>query len=340
MTCTTGDRSCETPRRRGALVILVIMAGIFIGLSIFSFRDSRGQVTPAEFDYNNFTADQGKKIFQAYNCMGCHTIVGNGAYLGPDLTNIYEDAGPAWLEAFLPSAGSWPTAAAVRTHLITPEQLAAAGVESLDGYLAKYPGAAARIERRGGATTQMPNLPFTQDEVDKLIAFFKYTSAMNTEGWPPAVKVGNLEQRLQLAYGSTAAVHAPVAVPVSTTTPTPATGTATAEIGTGDVTTPDPAKLGAQLVASYGCTACHATDNSRMVGPGWGGLYGNQVTLADGSTITVDETYLAESIREPNTHVAEGYPAGVMPAYGELLKDEEVNAIVAYLVSLNSAEKQ
>src|SRR5699024_8651535 len=171
MSCTTGDRSCETPRRRGALVVLALMTAIFIALSIFSFVGDRVQAVPVEHTYNGFDADQGKRVFQSWNCMGCHTIVGNGAYFGPDLTDIYAEAGPAWLEAFLPSAGRWPTEAAVRTRLNTPEQLANAGVGSFDEYLQKYPGAAERLERRGGQPTDMPNLPFSQDEVDKLVAF-------------------------------------------------------------------------------------------------------------------------------------------------------------------------
>src|SRR5690606_35094549 len=80
MSCGVGDSSCETPRRRGALIMLAVMTAIFIALSIFSFLDSRGQTTPDTITYGKYTADQGKRVFQAYNCMGCHTMVGNGGY--------------------------------------------------------------------------------------------------------------------------------------------------------------------------------------------------------------------------------------------------------------------
>ncbi len=30
----------------------------------------------------------GKKVWQKYNCINCHTILGNGAYFGPDLTKV------------------------------------------------------------------------------------------------------------------------------------------------------------------------------------------------------------------------------------------------------------
>ncbi len=332
MTCTTGDRSCETPRRRGALVVLLLMALLFLALSVFSFVDSRDQVVPDQVTYGEYTADEGKRIFQAYNCMGCHTIVGNGAYLGPDLTKEYAKTGPAWLEAFLPSAGHWPTKAAVMTHLLTPEQLDAAGVATADEYFNKYPGAAERVERRGGSSTHMPNLTFREGEVGKLIAFLKYTSAMNTEGWPPKVKTGTLAERLQLAGEI-------VAQPVSTVAPAVVQPADAGEGSDMPPTTPqDLAAKGKELVTNYGCVACHAADKTRLVGPGWGGLYGSTVTFADGSTGTADEAYLDASIRTPDSHVVQGFPGGVMPPYGSMLTDDEVAAMVAYLKSLQSPE--
>ena len=299
--------------------MLAVMAVIFIALSLFSFMKSRGQVTPDKISYGKYTADQGKHIFQAYNCMGCHTMVGNGAYLGPDLTGEYKRVGPAYLGAFLASAGGWPTTGAVRAQLQDPNQLADTGIDSIDAYLKKFPGAAVQIERRGGKTTEMPNLPFSKDEIGQLIAYLKYTSAMNTEGWPPKVMVEGLDRRLQLAHGGVAMVTPAAAAPA------PATAA------------PDPAVHGAQLVKDNGCIACHATDDKRLVGPGWGGLYNSEVSLADGSKVTADDAYLRESILHPNAKIVTGYPTGVMPAYGTLLKDDEVNAIVAYLHTL---EKQ
>jgi cytochrome c oxidase subunit II len=322
MSCGSGDSSCEKPRRRGALVLLGIMALVFIALSVFSFLPSRGQAVPDTVTFGSYQANDGKRVFQAYNCMGCHTMVGNGAYLGPDLTEVYKHAGPAWLAAFLPSAGGWPTEAAVRAQLLDPNQVADTGTDAIDAYLQKYPGAATRIERRGGGTTLMPNLPLSKDEIGQLIAYLKYTSAMNTEGWPPKVEAGALDHRLQLAHGSMAMVQA---------------ASATAAAGPPPTAAGDPAALGAQLVKDYGCVACHASDDKKLVGPGWGGLHGSSVSLADGSKVTADDAYLAESIRQPDAKIVAGYPPGVMPAYDSLLKSDEVDAIVAYLHTL---EKQ
>lgn len=321
MSCGVGGSSCETPRRRSAFIVLAILALIFIVLSLFSFVKSRGQVTPDTVSFGPYQAADGKRVFQAYNCMGCHTMVGNGAYLGPDLTEEYKRTGPAWLAAFLPSAGGWPTSGAVRAQLLDPIQSADAGVDSIEAYLKKFPGAGERIERRGGGTTLMPNLPLTKEEIGQLIAYLKYTSEMNTEGWPPKVEIQGFEHRLQLARGTSARVPA--------SQPVPAQVAASAAV--------DSAARGEQLAKDNGCMACHAADHKRLVGPGWGGLYHSKVTLADGSTVDADDAYLKESILQPNAKVVAGYPPGVMPAYGTLLKEDDVNAIVTYLHSL---EKQ
>lgn len=330
MTCTTGDQSCDTKRRHGALLVLGLLAVIFLFLSFISFTKERGQVLPLEIAYKTFDADEGKRIFQAYNCMGCHTIVGNGAYLGPDLTKTYQQVGPAWLEAFLPSAGSWPTEALVKTQLLSEEQLALADVKDFTDYLNKYPAVLERIERRGGQATHMPNLQFRENEVAKLIAFLKYTSAMNNEGWPPEIKTGDLNQRLALAYGK--------AIPTSLVMEGSALDRASLMTGEGNLTPQDLITQGEGLTQSLGCLACHATDNSIKIGPGWGGLYNHEVTLDDGRSVIADEEYLKESILDPNAKIVEGYAQGTMPAYGSLVDEEELEAIIAYFISLTDSD--
>lgn len=315
MSCPDG--SCREPAKRSrALIMLGLMMLVFIALSGISFVKSRGQVTPDTVSFGNHNAIDGKRVFQAYNCMGCHTLVGNGAYFAPDLTKEYESAGPAWLAAFLPSAGGWPTEGALKTQLLNKEIAADAGVGNIADYYKKFPGAKERVERRGGKTTYMPNLPFSADEVGRLIAFMKYTSAMNTEGWPPEVKTGDLAKRLELAHGPSA----PGQTAAATNASTPPALT--------------PAQHGEQLAKEFGCTACHATDGKRLVGPAWNGLFGSQVKLADGATVTADSAYIAESILHPEAQVVESYPKGTMPAYGKLMTDEDVKALVAYMLTL------
>ena len=318
MSCRPGEPCEEGKKRRTALGVLGLMGLIFVALSAMSFLDSRGQVVPTEVDYAGNGAVAGKRVFQAYNCMGCHTIVGNGAYFAPDLTNIYSSAGPAWLEAFLPSAGSWPTRAAVQVQLGRPAVATEAGVGSIEAYLERYPAAAERVARRGGHATIMPNLPFRSGEVASLIAYLKYTAQMDTEGWPPEPKVDGLTFPQATAMPAAAA---------AATVTAPAEGRAAAGPS-------DPVDLGAQLVEGNGCTACHSAGNEVLVGPGWGGLYGRAETLADGSTVKVDDAYLSQAIIDPDAQIVAGFDAGLMPPYADALQTDQVSAIVAYIRSL------
>jgi mono/diheme cytochrome c family protein len=95
------------------------------------------------------------------------------------------------------------------------------------------------------------------------------------------------------------------------------------------------ALVGGQLFANLGCAGCHRSD-SAGTGPSLQGLFGNQGQMADGSTITADEGYLAESILNPQAKVAAGYgPPSVMPAYAGQLSDDQVNQLIAYIKSLS-----
>lgn len=321
MSCSD-DKNCnETRTRRSAIAVLGLMLLIFLGLSAVSFLDSRKQVTPDTVSFDTHTAVQGKRVFQSYNCMGCHTIVGNGAYFAPDLTHLYASAGPAWLAAFLPSAASWPTDAALRVQLLNPALATEAGGDTLDAYLKKYPGAAERVQRRGGQTSHMPNLAFRSNEVGQLIAFLKYTSQMNTEGWPPKPKVDGLsfpQAKQQLGRASEGLVAQPVV----------------AIAGSVASQAADPVAMGKKLAGDYGCMACHSSAQERLVGPPWGRLYGSEVSLGDGAVVLADDPYLAESIRQPDAKIVAGYPPGIMPTYAALLSADEISAIVAYVRSL------
>ncbi len=45
--------------------------------------------------------DRGKQIWESNNCMGCHTILGEGAYYAPELTKVVERRSEQWLKVFL-----------------------------------------------------------------------------------------------------------------------------------------------------------------------------------------------------------------------------------------------
>lgn len=50
---------------------------------------------------------KGKEIWEANNCMGCHTILGEGAYYAPELTRVITRRGDGYVKAILMSPVSW-----------------------------------------------------------------------------------------------------------------------------------------------------------------------------------------------------------------------------------------
>ena len=74
-------------------------------------------------------------------------------------------------------------------------------------------------------------------------------------------------------------------------------------------------------------------------GPTLLGVYGRTEQMADGTSLTVDENYIRESILEPNARVVAGYEP-VMPTYQGRLKDEEIMAIIEYLKAPAGATEQ
>ena len=58
---------------------------------------------------------------------------------------------------------------------------------------------------------------------------------------------------------------------------------------------------------------CHTPDGRAGVGPTWQRIYGSEETLADGTTVTVDDAYIRESILDPNAKIVKGFPPNIMP---------------------------
>ena len=106
---------------------------------------------------------------------------------------------------------------------------------------------------------------------------------------------------------------------------------------TGEASSPgeDLAAQGQRLAGSLGCLACHSVDGNKGVGPSWQGLYGKTETLADDTSVKVDEGYLKDSVRHPNAKIVKGY-AAVMPVLAP--SDEELNALIAFIKSKANAD--
>lgn len=94
-----------------------------------------------------------------------------------------------------------------------------------------------------------------------------------------------------------------------------------------------PAEQGEKLVQLQGCQTCHSIDGSPMIGPSFQGLWGREEQMSDGTTITVDENYIRESILYPGEKVVAGYD-NVMTPYEGRLNDDEISNIIEYLKTL------
>lgn len=76
----------------------ILFAAVFVGLTIDTHRH-----IPAQTNADKITPEviAGKKIWEDNNCMGCHTLFGEGAYYAPELTKTVDRRGKPWLKAFL-----------------------------------------------------------------------------------------------------------------------------------------------------------------------------------------------------------------------------------------------
>lgn len=117
---------------------------IFVGLV---YDTTRSQ---PERDHRENITEQvalGKRLWDKNDCVGCHTLLGEGAYFAPELGNVYKRRGGAFIKAWIKAM---PTNAEGRR--------------------------------------QMPNFNLTDEELDALVAFFKWTSEMDTSNWPPNIE--------------------------------------------------------------------------------------------------------------------------------------------------------
>ena len=98
------------------------------------------------------------------------------------------------------------------------------------------------------------------------------------------------------------------------------------------------AAQGAALFRSHGCSGCHGP-SATVHAPKLEGLYGNPVPLQDGEIVTADAQYIRDSILLPQKQIAAGYPK-IMPTFQNILSEEEVQKLVAYIQSLGTADQK
>jgi len=109
-------------------------------------RDHRENLTEA--------VERGKGIWEVNNCIGCHTLIGEGAYFAPELGNVFYRRGGGDLEMFKGFMNGWM------------------GAQPLG-----IPG------RR-----QMPQFNLTEQQINDLAEFLKFTAEMDVNDWPPNIE--------------------------------------------------------------------------------------------------------------------------------------------------------
>lgn len=104
---------------------------------------------------------------------------------------------------------------------------------------------------------------------------------------------------------------------------------------TAAVTNETPEVAGARLFQEQRCNTCHVTNG--LMAPLLAGVFGSQVTLQGGETVTADENYLRESIVTPQAKIVNGYQPN-MPTFQGQITEEAILQLIAYIKSLSKGE--
>ncbi|MBT8126808.1 MAG: cytochrome c [Gammaproteobacteria bacterium] len=122
--------------------ILVFLALTFDTNSALPERDNREAITEE--------VAQGKLVWEQNNCVGCHTLLGEGAYFAPELGNVYQRFGNS--------------------------------TEAIKAFIRSRP-------REGiPGRRSMPQFDLSEEELNAVAEFLKYASEINTAGWPPNIQ--------------------------------------------------------------------------------------------------------------------------------------------------------
>jgi nitric oxide reductase subunit C len=116
----------------------------FVGLTVHSHTQF-GALTHSDAITEDVLA--GKDVWHAKNCVNCHTLMGEGAYYAPDLTEITQLRGEAYLTQFMRDPGRFYS-------------------EEDDGRLMTNPG-------------------LSDEEIRQVIAFLDWIAGIEKFDWPP-----------------------------------------------------------------------------------------------------------------------------------------------------------
>jgi nitric oxide reductase subunit C len=144
---------------------------VFIGLTIDTHRSIGSRTNEADLTDR---VKSGLRVWGRYNCENCHTLLGEGSYYAPDLTQIVSQRGEVYLGRFLADPSAFYS-------------------EERDGRL-------------------MPTLGLSEAEIADVIAFLAWVGRIDTNGWPPRpILVSGTALRGLPGIAGTPAGDAPVA---------------------------------------------------------------------------------------------------------------------------------
>jgi nitric oxide reductase subunit C len=94
---------------------------------------------------------EGKRLWEENNCIGCHSLLGEGAYFAPELGNVYTRFGE--------------------------------NTESIKAFIKSRP------EEGIPGRRSMPQFNFTEEQLEALAQFLKYADGIKTaRDWPPNIQ--------------------------------------------------------------------------------------------------------------------------------------------------------
>jgi cytochrome c oxidase subunit 2 len=95
------------------------------------------------------------------------------------------------------------------------------------------------------------------------------------------------------------------------------------------------ATSGQQLFQTLGCASCHGSTGEGGRGPSLLGVFNSNVQLSTGQTVRGDESYIRESILNPQAKLANGF-GPIMPTFQGVVNEEQIVQLLAYVKSLSS----
>jgi cytochrome c oxidase subunit 2 len=93
---------------------------------------------------------------------------------------------------------------------------------------------------------------------------------------------------------------------------------------------------GERLFNDFACNTCHLADGTGRA-PSLVNKFGSPEKLSNGAVVTVDESYIRESILNPQAKLVAGYQP-LMPTFQGLVNEESVMALIEYVKSLKSSQ--